>query len=259
MRTLILAVVVLLPGSAIAQEREQPVQELFLTQVVYPQERHEVQLTIGNLIDQSRDDRAALVPFTVEYGLTDRWQIEAEWAGFTQFHESPLANLKTARTSIGTKYSFMNIGGSHVHAAVGMDVEFPRVTAFDAEDEGEQGVEFEPALSMAVDIGDRITMFGSAGLSIEKQQAEELLQGTRPDDRGTISVGGLVAFRHVTLAVEYTNRSDDLPWRLDGSPLVTPSAIFHPGGHWELGIGMPVGVRAGSRMPGVAWNVTKEF
>ena len=75
----------------------------------------------------------------------------------------------------------------------------------------------------------------------------------------TLQPLALVAFHVVTIAMEYTNRSDDLPWRLNGSPLVTPSVILHPGGKWELGFGIPIGLREGSRMPGLAWNVIKEF
>jgi hypothetical protein len=63
----------------------------------------------------------------------------------------------------------------------------------------------------------------------------------------------------VTLAAEYTNRSDGLPWRLDGAPLVTPSIVIHPGREWELAAGMPIAVRQGQRQPGLVMNIVKEF
>ena len=239
-------------------ERPQPVQELFFTETVYPQDRGEVQLTFGSMVDRSREDKAAIMPFTVEYGITNRWQVEAQWAGYARFHQSPFDDLRSARLSFGTKYSFMNIGHSRVHAAVGLDVEFPDAGAFDA-GEGESGTQFEPALSMAIDVTHHVTLFGSAGLSLQASEANNLLDGDRPDDPGTVSMGGLVAFRVATLALEYTNRSDTLPWRLDGSPMITPSLIIHPGHKWELGFGVPIGVREGSRTPGFAMNIIKEF
>ncbi len=249
-----LAVMLLIPGSAIAQEREQPVQELFFTETVYPQERGEIQLTLGTRLDRSRSDRAALTPVSIEYGLTDRWQIEAAWDGYTQFHQNPLRHLRSARASLGTKYSFMNLAHSRAHASVGVDVEFPDAGAFD--DQGETEVEYEPVIAAAVDVSRHVTLFGSAGASYSVNDAADLGDA---QDTGTLSAGALVAFHVVTIAMEYTNRSDDLPWRLNGSPLVTPSVIFHPGGKWELGFGIPIGLREGSRMPGLAWNVIKEF
>lgn len=262
-RTFILALAVMLPSTAVAQDpKPQPVQELFLTDVVYPQEKGEIQFTLGALVDRSPQHFAALIPFSIEYGLTDRWQIEAGWDGYTRFRHSPFTHLQSARLSVGTKYSFMDIAHSHVHAAVGISAEFPHTSTF-IEGEGEDAVELEPALAMAIDIAPHVTLFGSARLSFQasqaKQIAKEVLEGARPDDPGTISFGSVVAFRRISLAFEYATRSDSLPWRLDGSPFVTPALILHPGHDWELGFGMPIGVRAPTRTPGLALHIIKEF
>lgn len=258
MRWTPLALVFLLPVAAQAQEpAPQPVQELFLTDMVYPQEKGEVQLTIGALVDRTRDDRAALVPLSVEYGLTNHWQVEVSWDGYTQFHSSPLSHLRSARLGIGTKYSFMNIAHSPVHAAVGLDVEFPDAGAF--EDDSESEVEYEPSLSVAADLTRHVTVFAAGNLSLARSDASALLEGERLDDTGTLGAGVMVALGRVTVAAEYTSRTDNLPWRIDGSPLVTPSLTLHPGGHWELGFGVPIGVHEGSHRPGLAMHVIKEF
>ncbi|HSJ41055.1 MAG TPA: hypothetical protein VK955_08385, partial [Xanthobacteraceae bacterium] len=254
-----LALSVLLPSAVAAQdEPPQPLQELFFTEVVYPQDKGEVQLTFGSLVDRSREDKAALMPLSIEYGVTNRWQVEAQWAGYAHFHQSPFDDLRSAKISVGTKYSFMNIAHSRVHAATGLDVEFPDAGAFD-EGEGESGTQFEPFVSMAVDVTHHFTLFGSAGFSFQALEAGDLLAGEPPDDPGTISMGGLIASRFVTFALEYTSRSDDMPWRLNGSPMLTPSVVIHPGQKWELGFGVPIGVRGGSHTPGFAMNIIKEF
>ena len=222
---------------------------------MYPQQKGELQLTLGTLIDRTRDDRAALMPLSIEYGLTDKWQVAAGWDGYTQFHHNPFARLRSARASVGTKYSFMNIGHSRVHAAVGMDVEFPDAGAF--EDEAESDLEFEPFLSVAADLSRRVTLFGSAGISVSREDATRLPD--QPDDPGTLSVGALAAFHRATIALEYTSRSDNLPWRLDGSPLITPSIVLHPGHQWELSAGLPIGVRHGTHRPGLAFHVIKDL
>jgi len=261
-RTLAVAALVLFAQMAAGQEAQppkQPLQELFFTEVVYPQQRHEVQITVGSFVDRTREDKSALAPISIEYGLTDKWQIEAGWDGYSRFTNDPFRRARTERISIGTKYSWMNIAHSPIHAAAGLDVEFTRARVF-AEGEGEQGAQFEPFVALAADLPRGFAIFGSAGLSLQKEQIGDLAHGTPPpDDEGTLSGGLLVRVRRVTLAAEYTNRSDDAPWRLNGSPLITPSIVFHPGGEWELAAGMPIGIRAGARRPGLALHVIKEF
>ena len=260
MRPLVIVALVLFPRITAAQEiPPQPLQELFFTENVYPQERGEVQLTLGAVVDRTRADLAALAPFAVEYGLTNRWQIEAGWDGFTHFRTAPLKQLRTARLSLGTKYSFMRIAGSRVHAALGIDTEFPHPDAL-ADDEGEDSMDVEPFVAMAADIGKRFTLFGSAAMSWEPRDVVAFVErATRPKDPGTLGIGGLVAFRHATVAVEYTARSDKLPWRLDGAPLLTPSIVLRPADHWEAGFGVPIGLRNRARQPGVAAHIVKEF
>jgi hypothetical protein len=176
-RTFVLVALVLVPrigASGASQEASrQPLQELFLTEVVYPQQKGEIQLTLGCLVDRSRSDLSALMPLAVEYGLTDRWQIEAGWDGYTQFERAPFRRLRTARVSIGTKYSLMNIAHSGVHAAFGGDVEFPNADAF-ADEEGEEGVEIEPFVALAADLRWRVTVFGSLGASLDLQEVVDL-------------------------------------------------------------------------------------
>jgi len=253
----------ILSGPASAQESPkpaQPVQELFFTEVVYPQSRHEVQLTLGSFVDRTRADKSALAPVSVEFGLTDRLQLEGAWYGYSHYHDDPLRHLTTARWSVGAKYSLMNIAQSPVHAALGMEIEFPRPDAYSAGEGESDDTEFEPYLALAADVGRGVTLFGSAGLSIAAGEVRPVLTGQQaPDDKGTISGGALIRLRRVTVAGEYTSRSDQAPWRLDGSPLVTPSLVVHPGGEWELGFGLPIGVRGGTHKPGFAMHLIKEF
>lgn len=227
---------------------------MFLTELVYPQEKHEVQLTLASLIDRTTEDESALVPFSVEYGITNHWQLEGSWSGYTEFRGAPWSHLRSAKFSVGTKYSFMNIAHSPVHVALGFDAEFPVAGAVPGP--GDNGIELEPTLAVAVDVK-RVTVFASGTASLAPQEVKEIEKGL--DDPGTLSGGALVAFRYATIAVEYASRSDSLPWRLDGSPLLTPSLVLHPPHDWELGFGLPTGVRTGFRRPGIAIHVIKEF
>jgi hypothetical protein len=249
----------MLPGVAFAQEPPppQPLQELFLTEVVYPQERGEVQVTLASLVDRSAPGAAALTPVSIEYGVTNRWQVEASWNGYRR-NASLLTRYRTESVSVGTKYSFMNIAHSHVHAAMGLDADFHPMAVDDIEDE--TGTEIEPFVSLAVDLPRRVTLFGSVGKGLGSSEVAALFRhGEAPTQPATISVGGLIAFRHVTLTTEYTDRSDALPWRVDGAPLLTPGVVLHPGGDWEVGLGTPIGMRTGEHAVGFAVHILKEF
>ena len=248
-----------LPCVAAAEDAAQPLQDLFFTEVVYPQDKGETQFTFGTLMDRSEPGTAVLVPFSIEYGLTSRWQVEAGWDGYERLQTGVETRLRTARFSIGTKYSLMNIAGSRMHAAVGVDVEFPHASSF-ADTEGEDSLDIEPFLAMAVDVGRHVTLFGSATASWKPRDvAAVVTDAIRPEDTGTLSVGGLVAFRRVTMATEYTSRSDELPWRLDGAALLTPSLVIRPAHQWEIAVGTPIGINAGEHQPGIVAHLIREF
>ena len=254
-----LIAVMSLPRIAAAQDCPQPLQDLFFTEVVYSQDKGETQLTFGTLMDRSEPGTAMLVPFSVEYGLTNRWQIQGGWAGYARLQTGVAKRLRTARFSIGTKYSLMNMFGSRVHASFGVDVEFPRPSSF-ADNEGEDSTDIEPFVAMAADVGRHVTLFGSATASWEPHDvAAVVMDVIRPQDSGTLSIGGLVAFRRVTLATEYTSRSDELPWRLDGAALLTPSLVVRPAHQWEIALGTPIGIGVGVHQPGIVAHLIREF
>jgi hypothetical protein len=153
----------------------------------------------------------------------------------------------------------MNVAGSPFHMAVGADAEFPRADALSPSD-GEDGLEVEPFVAVAGDVGHRFTVFGSVAASVKPHEVAQIVQrGERPDDPGTISGGALIAFQHITLATEYTNRDDAFPWRLDSGPVVTPAVIFRPTEHWEFAVGTPMGWRAGQRHRSLAMHLVSEF
>ena len=70
-----------LPASAQeddANEREQPVQEVFQTGLVYPLERGEVQLTYTSRFSQGNGRTLRHTALNLEYSITDRWLSELQ-------------------------------------------------------------------------------------------------------------------------------------------------------------------------------------
>jgi hypothetical protein len=61
---------------------EEPVQEVFQTELVYPQEKGAFQLTSSFTF--SKADKELSNDLTLEYGLTHSWQIDLQWQSFSR-------------------------------------------------------------------------------------------------------------------------------------------------------------------------------
>lgn len=78
----------LVPLSWAEEEQEeiksynQLLNEVFQAETVYPQEEGEVQLLLGPTFSDGDDRNLFQVPFSIEYGITDVWQLEVAWDTF---------------------------------------------------------------------------------------------------------------------------------------------------------------------------------
>lgn len=132
------------------EEHEQPLQEVFQTELVYPQEKNEIQLTLRPQFSNGRDENLFALPFTIEYGITNSWQVELEYNTFVD--RDPALGKRTrgiGDLEIGTKYSFMNIANSNFHSALGFSVSFPTADIDKQLTEG--AIEYEPFIIFAKD------------------------------------------------------------------------------------------------------------
>ena len=146
--------------------------------------------------------------------------------------------------SVGTKYSFMNIKGSSVHAAVGLEADFAGGLGSDGAREDNH--EVEPFLAVAVDLPARLQAFFHVGKSVTvggRRQDDQLVD--EPSTSVQWNAGGLMGFRHTTLALELGTHTDGSPWRQGTESYVTPSITFLLPRPWEVGVGVPIGL--GSR------------
>ena len=106
--------------------RKQPVQEVFQTGLVYPQERGEVQLSFTSRFSKRNDHSSLQTPLNLEYGITDRWQFEIEWNAMSSRSETGETTTRgRGDLSIGTQYSFMNMRRSNFHSAIGFEISLP--------------------------------------------------------------------------------------------------------------------------------------
>ena len=70
------------PARAQQTDAEQPVEEVFQAELVYPQEHGALQLSLAPWFTSITNQQTGQTSFTVEYGLTDAWQVEVEGHGF---------------------------------------------------------------------------------------------------------------------------------------------------------------------------------
>lgn len=254
---LLLAFLVAAPSIANAAqqepERQQPLQELVRTEVVYPQDKGELQLTVGSLFDSGRAFDTFAVPVSLEYGLTDAWQLGLDWGAFTHVGFPGDAISTTGDLAFDTRYSFMNIGGSRMHAALGVEVGFPRHVESQAE--RRRGREVEPYVAFAADLTQRgVQVFAHGGLALAAPE-----DGDGGVDRELQwNAGALIPLGSMTLATEFNVRNDTVTLRGARELYVTPSIAFRPRQAWEIGIGIPLGLTPESSRLGLALRMTYE-
>src|SRR6267143_5770434 len=128
--------------------RDQPLQEVFQTELVYPQEKGALQFKSASTF--GRVNKKFSHELAVEYGLTRAWQIGLQWESFARkTNEDGLISRGSGDLRIGTKYSFMNIHGSHFHGAVGFEFGLPAAGA--KKGISESKIEYEPYFVVAKD------------------------------------------------------------------------------------------------------------
>lgn len=236
-------------GQLPADVPRQPIQELIRTEVVYPQERGEFQLTLRSTADKGRDGSVFSFPIQAELGLTDAWQLELEWSSYSRVRAGNVVASGFGTYSIGTKYSFMNIGGSRLHAAVGLELDF--AGSLTSEGSREDNHEAQPFVALALDLpsGMQAFMHTAKAFTIAGADREEA-----DGDANNVqwNAGALVALRHVTLAVEINLLTNGSPWRSGGERYATPSITIPAPGPWEVGLGAPIGLGRDSNRLGFA-------
>lgn len=224
------------------KEYQQALEELIRTEVVFPQEKGELQISAGSLFDHSSRSNSFGLPLEVEYGLTDSWQVGLEWTPLTRTRVGDQAITTRGEIAIGTKYSFMSIADSGSHAAVGVELAV-----------GE--LELEPYVVFARDLNRRgAQVFAHVGLGFAAagdgdDEGEKALQW---------NVGGLAPVGPVTLAAEINARNHSLTFRGVNELYLTPSITFRPVRSWEIGCGIPIGLTSDSPRVGLAVLVSFE-
>ena len=248
--------------AALGQERKQLVQEVFQTELVYPQEKGELQLTtVARSTWPGRGVRIIQLPVLVEYGITDSWQLGIEWNAFTSMKYRDAADVRgVGDLSIATQYSFMNIRDSTYHAAVGLEAEIPVASVSNGISGGILTV--TPFMVVAKDLPklNYTHLFTQVRVDLVRRVRGRADDGEVDAHGFSWNAGVVVPVRRFRFTTEFswsTNR-----WNHgghDSETYLTPGTVVELPGAWEVGVGIPMGLTGGSDKFGVVFKVTREF
>jgi hypothetical protein len=220
--------------------------EYFATTAVYPQERAELQLTLLPMVVSFDGGSATDVGVALEYGITDRWQVEAEWSPWVRI--SP--DDADARTGVGTleieaRRAFMALAGGGLHISLGLEVGIPVGNVDDGFSDG--FLEIEPSVVVArdFDVGAPAQVFAQASFGfVERVRDPTDTSDAEPEAHEFgLAVGGAVALGVPRLVLELSGGSNR--WNNDGEErelYLTPGVVFVLPGEWEIGIGASIGL-----------------
>lgn len=205
-----------------AKGAHRPVEDLFRSDVVFPQEAGEVQLEMIPSVVRTAGGDVSGLGAAWEYGLTDVWQIEGAWEGPIRSQvRGDSAVTRFGGASVGTKRSFMCIGGSPYNVSIGLDVE------------GGDGASAKPALIVGRDFGDQTTqVFGGVVGQLPLTRAA-------PASGVTATLGAFLRLANTEKGT--LHGSTELSIESDGARpdlvQLTPGLLWHSPDAWEFGLG----------------------
>lgn len=242
---------------------KRPIEELFKTDAVYPEERGELELELAGVYQNHSGANTLTIPLSLEYGLTDNWQLEAEWDSFIQRYAgghsvaSGIGDLE-----LGSQYSFMNIEGSLFHIAPRFSIDLPFGNVNDDISDG--FIEYEPAIIIARDIPQlhRTQIFTEIGAGI----VQRIKRPVDADDAEPAAhelqfgAGFFTLFKHGAATMEFNLSNNQ--WNHHGTEdelYVTPGYLWRATPNIEVGLGIPVGLNNSSDRFDILAHVVYEF
>ncbi len=236
----------------------QYLQDVFQSELVYPQEKNEFQFTLLPQFQESEDFNSFNIPFNAEFGLTDSWQIALSLNSFSRIVPHSEDSFRgVGNFQIGSKYSFMNIANTNFHAAVGFELGIPFRNQ--NTDSGYGLISYEPFMSLAIDFPrlHQIHLFVMTGLEFfnKKNKVNEELNPTEFNLNG----GFLFPYKFIVLITELSCNTNKLSGGDEVELYYTPGIILNLLGAWEAGLGIPIGLNQQSDSFGIMAMFTFEF
>ena len=239
-----------LPYSSFAEPKKsrsqivpQPIQEMFQSNLVYPQEKDEIQFTLFPSFKKSQNAQNIRTLFEVEYGITDALQVIFEWDGL--LYKNPRSNPAIAgvgNIEVGAQYSWMGMGDGNTHFSFGNLIEFPVGPVESGLTEG--FLEIQPFIVLARDFPEfnQSQVFLEFGFDWVKQ-IRNVPESIEPETNNiSWNIGAFypIELWRATLEINGNNN------KLDGGSIneiyITPGTIYKLSREWEIGMATPIGI-----------------
>ncbi len=221
-------------------------EELFLGTIVYAQEEGALQVTSGFFWNQRREDYHR-VPLILEYGITERFQIEAELP--IDFERGGPGNAEgLGNVELGAYYNFYNNPCQGRAFGVGFELGLPSAT----NGVGKDALIYEPFFVAYQEFQPFAVNF-SAGLEIE----DPTVTGEETEVAGELAIA---AFRRVgqfvpilELGMEIETEETDMR--------LAPGIYWKPPRHKgvEIGVSLPIGLTKSAPDIGAFLQINLEF
>ena len=231
------------PKKSRGQIVPQPIQEMFQSNLVYPQEKDEIQFTLFPSFKKSQNAQNIRTLFEVEYGITDALQVIFEWDGL--LYKNPRSNPAIAgvgNIEVGAQYSWMGMGDGNTHFSFGNLIEFPVGPVESGLTEG--FLEIQPFIVLARDFPEfnQSQVFLEFGFDWVKQ-IRNVPESIEPETNNiSWNIGAFypIELWRATLEINGNNN------KLDGGSIndiyITPGTIYKLSKEWEIGMATPIGI-----------------
>ena len=219
--------------------------EYFATAAVYPQERGETQLSLIPRFTSFDGGSEVQAGLAVEYGITDRWQVELEWAPWVRLSPDHIAATSgPGPIEIGARRAFMALGDGALHVSAGLDVGIP---VGDVDDGLSDGLlEIEPSVVVARDLGTErpAQLFAQAGVGfVDRVQDPSDPQEAEPTAHEVeLAVGAALALGVPRVTLELSRSSNRWDGGDERETYVTPGVVFVLDSGLEIGLGASFGI-----------------
>ncbi len=229
------------------------IEEFFLVESAYPQERGEYQLTLStDYVSDASEGDGQLTQAGIEYGVTDRLQVEASletWRNRERLDDGVREkNSGLGELEFGLSYAFPNTAASGLRYVIGVEITAP---VGDVDKElGEGFWVYEPFLIVSRDFGEQANLtFGlSYGFRDRHETPEEADDVEPATDEIELSLGLVRAFGPKWRGtLELTYETDELhDSGSETEAFVAPGVVYVGTESLEFGLGMAAGLTADS-------------
>ena len=230
------------PGKNKNEVVPQPIQEMFQSNLVYPQEKDEIQFTLFPSLRKNDNAQKMRTLFEMEYGITDAFQIIFEWDGL--LYQNP----KTGPTisgpgniEVGAQYSWMGLGDGNTHFSFGNLIELPVGPVENGLTDG--FLEVHPFMVLAKDFPDlnQSQVFIELGFNWA-DQIRSSPEGSEPAFESILwNLGGFYPIGPWRATFEINGNNNTWDGGKRNEIYITPGIINKLSKEWEIGLAAPIG------------------